>query len=95
MSATTTLSDAKRKLLEKLSKGIGSQSRVQAEQIAKRPSGVPTSLASSQEQVLNREDSVPQIPPLYNESVTIYRYGPLDIVALEWTSLRLRKASRK
>ncbi len=83
MSATTTLSDAKRKLLEKLSKGIGSQSRVQAEQIAKRPSGVPTSLASSQEQVLNREDSVPQIPPLYNESVTIYRYGPLDIVALE------------
>ena len=70
-------------LLEKYVRGEAFRSLPQASTITKRPAGAPAPLAPSQERILRRERQVPEIPPLYNESVTIYRFGALDIDALE------------
>ncbi len=51
--------------------------------IIRRAPETPAPLTVSQEQVVLREKLVPKIPPLYNESVTIYRFGPLDVNLLE------------
>ncbi len=51
--------------------------------IIRRLPDTPAPLTVSQEQVVLREKLVPKIPPLYNESVTIYRFGPLDVNLLE------------
>lgn len=79
----SALSEPKRKLLEKYLREGPVQAFGRASVIAPRPRGEPAPISFSQEQVLLREELVPGIPALYNESVTVYRYGPLDIEVLE------------
>ena len=79
----SALSEPKRKLLEKYLREGPAQALGRASVIAPRPKGEPTPVSLSQEQVLLREELVPAIPALYNESVTVYRYGPLNIEVLE------------
>lgn len=49
----------------------------------RRHPGEPTALAPAQEQLWLFERSNPGLPPLYNESFTIYRTGPLDVDVLQ------------
>ena len=77
-------------LLEKYVRGEAFRSLPQASTITKRPAGAPAPLAPSQERILRRERQVPEIPPLYNESVTIYRFGALDIGGMKSGELRIR-----
>lgn len=76
-------SESKRRLLEKYLREGTAQSFRGASAIGPRPDGEPAPLSLSQEQVLLREALVPRIPALYNESVTIHRFGRLDLDALE------------
>ena len=82
MSSVVSLSDAKRMVLQKYLRGELARG-VRMDRITKRPPETPAPLAVSQEQVVTREKLVPEIPPLYNESVTIYRFGSLDVDVLE------------
>lgn len=75
------LSEAKRKLLEKYLRGERAQTP--AESITRRPPAEPAPLSSTQQQLWLRETSVPGIPPLYNESITLNMAGPLDVVVFE------------
>lgn len=82
MPSATSLSEAKRRLLQKYARGeFAGQST--KDSITRRPPGTLAPLTPSQEQVVIREKQVPGIPPLYNESVTIYRFGSLDVNLLE------------
>lgn len=82
MSSVVALSDSKRILLQKYLRGEFAR-EFPKNSISKRPSETSAPLTLSQEQVVIREKLVPEIPPLYNESVTIYRFGSLDVDALE------------
>ena len=82
MAEAARFSDAKRKLLEKCLRGelvsIGTQSRA----ITRRPPGELAPLSLAQEQLWHRAQ-MHGIPPLYNESITVRRSGPLDVAVLE------------
>ena len=82
MSSVVSLSDAKRVLLQKYLRGEFAR-EFPRDTITKRPPDTLAPLTVSQEQVVIREQLVPEIPPLYNESVTIYRFGSLDVNVLE------------
>ena len=82
MSSLAPLSDAKRMLLQKYLRGEFAR-EFPTDNITKRPPDTLAPLTVSQEQVVLRERLVPEIPPLYNESVTIYRFGSLDVNLLE------------
>lgn len=82
MSSLAPLSDAKRFLLQKYLRGDFAR-EFPTDSIIRRPSEILAPLTVSQEQVVFREKLVPEIPPLYNESVTIYRFGSLDVNLLE------------
>ena len=82
MLSPAPLSDAKRTLLQKYLRGEFAR-EFPADGITKRPPDTLAPLTFSQEQVLLREKLVPEIPPLYNESVTVYRFGSLDVNLLE------------
>jgi|SRR5215467_14358006 len=82
MSSAVPLSDAKRTLLQKYLRGEFARELL-TDTISKRPPETLAPLSASQEQVVIREKLVPEIPPLYNESVTIYRFGSLDVNLLE------------
>lgn len=81
-SSVSPLSEVKRKLLERYRSGnlISVEDRSTA--ITRRPPDAPAPLSLAQEQLWRREQ-MEGIPPLYNESITIRRNGPLDIPALE------------
>jgi len=77
-----SLSEAKRSLLEKYLRGEFRQvSGTSAITRQIRESPPPLSLA--QQQVWLRSQMTAGMPPLYNESITIYRRGPLDVAALQ------------
>jgi hypothetical protein len=82
MSSLAPLSDAKRMLLQKYLRGEFAR-EFPADRITRRPPDTLAPLTVSQEQVVLREKFVPEIPSLYNESVTIYRFGSLDVNLLE------------
>jgi hypothetical protein len=82
MSSPAPLSDAKRMLLQKYLRGEFAR-EFPADRITRRPPDTLAPLTVSQEQVVLREKFVPEIPSLYNESVTIYRFGSLDVNLLE------------
>jgi hypothetical protein len=82
MSSVAPLSDAKRMLLQKYLRGEFAR-EFPLDSITRRPPETLAPLTVSQEQVVFREKLVPEIPPLYNESVTIYRFGSLDVNLLE------------
>ena len=80
MPEATPLSDTKRALLDRYSRGVGSD---RTGTIPRRPPGSVAPLTVAQEQLYRRELRVPRIPPLYNECVTLRMVGPLDVAALE------------
>jgi condensation domain-containing protein len=82
MSSAAPLSEAKRSLLQRYIRGEFAR-EFPSDSISKRPPQAPVPLTVSQEQVVIREKLVPAIPPLYNESVTVYRFGSLDVNLLE------------
>ncbi len=74
---TPVLSDAKRKLLEKLLRGGGSRTSAAQLPIPRRDPGAPTPVSLFQEQFWTHAQIV-QGQPLFNETMTIVRHGPLD-----------------
>ena len=80
MMQTTTLSDTKRRLLDALMRGENSTAE---RRIQRRPASEPARLALAQEEVWRRSIRAADAPPLYNETVTIHRQGPLDVQVLE------------
>lgn len=80
MPVTSELSEAKRSLLGKYHSG---KIVLPASRILPRKGGVLAPLTFSQEELWRREQRVPEIPPLYNECVTVRMRGQLDVTALE------------
>src|SRR5882757_11392857 len=78
---SSSLSEARRNLLEKCLRGQLSWRRVD-QLIPRRDPNEPVPLSYSQEQVWLHAQLVPDIP-LYNEPVTIHYSGDLDVPALE------------
>src|ERR1700681_3312935 len=79
------LSDAKRILLEKYLSGNAVRSREGKPQITPRPRGNTAPLSLAQEQVWLHGQMAPGGVPVYNETLTIRRSGPLNVAALERT----------
>ncbi len=82
-AAASTLSDAKRKLLGRISRGEFAKASASGQAISPRPIGEAAPLGLAQEQIWHRCLRAIDKPPLYNESITVYREGPLDIGILE------------
>lgn len=80
--ASSSLSEVKRKLLERYRRGDVVSGDRQSDRIIRRPLDEAAPLSLAQEQLWYREQ-VQEIPPLYNESITIRRKGPLDVSALQ------------
>jgi surfactin family lipopeptide synthetase A len=76
------LSDAKRQLIETYLCSDGLQTSAAKERIARRPTGEQPPLSSSQRQVWVHSQMAGNVP-IYNEPVTIYRRGPLEVAVLE------------
>jgi len=83
MATGSTLSEAKRKLLHSYVSGDRTPTFPGTCGISPRGSAAPAPLSLSQEQLLVRETSSPDIPPLYNECITLRMSGPLDVRVLE------------
>lgn len=83
MVTGSMLSEAKRKLLHSYLHGDRTPTFPGGWGISPRRSDEPAPLSLSQEQLLLRESSSPDIPPLYNECITLRMSGPLDVRALE------------
>jgi Condensation domain len=78
----TVLTEAKRReLLEGYLRAAGKGPR--GDRIVRRSQGNLAPLSWAQEELWRRELRVPEIPPLYNECVTLRMTGPLEVVALE------------
>jgi amino acid adenylation domain-containing protein len=81
MNAHASLSDSKRQLLEKMMRGGGERS-ARPSPIPPRASDAPVPLSADQRQVWLHAIMAPDVP-LYNESITIHRFGPFDRKAME------------
>jgi hypothetical protein len=77
------LSDAKRILLQKYLSGNAASSRESEPHITPRPRGNTAPLSLAQEQVWLHGQMAPPGVPVYNETLTVRRSGPLNVVALE------------
>jgi Condensation domain len=79
----SSLSGAKRRLLDKYLKGEirGTSSVTPA--VSHRPLGTPPPLSPVQEQVWRNAQAHTRAPSFYNESITIHRTGDLDVATLE------------
>jgi surfactin family lipopeptide synthetase A len=75
------LSDVKRKLIDKYLRDVV-QTSADQQHIPPRPPGEPVPLSFSQQQVWVHSQMAGDIP-IYNEAMTIYRRGPLDVAVLE------------
>src|SRR5713226_8177654 len=81
----TQLSEAKHALLQRYLRGELPRTSAGPSAIIARKDRTPVPLSLAQEQVWLRAQHLgPDRPPLYNESITIYRKGKLDVAALEW-----------
>jgi Condensation domain len=76
------LSEAKRKLLEGYLRGDHAGQEVVCS-IPLRPRGEPCPLSLVQEHVWRRAQLCTDMPPFYNESITVHRNGPVNLRALE------------
>jgi amino acid adenylation domain-containing protein len=83
MKESATLSEAKRKLLEKFQRGASSDAHSFANRIERRPSGTPAFASLAQEQIWRSTQSAIIPKPAFNESITVYRQGPLDVQVLQ------------
>jgi len=82
MPDAVNLSETKRNLLQKYLRGEFCQASG-ASTITRRIREIPAPVSLSQQQVWLRSQITAGMPPLYNESITIYRRGPLDVAALQ------------
>ncbi len=78
-----TLSESKKELLEKLLRG-GSPISVRRHDIPRRPAGIDVPVSYGQQQIWLHSQLSTEVP-IYNDPITIYRYGLLDRNALERT----------
>lgn len=74
--------DAKRALLDKYVRVQLAENAKQEASIGPRPSGEPAPISFNQQQVWLHAQMASDIP-LYNEAITIYRQGPLDVAVLQ------------
>ena len=81
MNAQAALSDSKRQLLEKMMRGGGERADKPAP-IAPRAANAAIPLSADQRQVWLHAIMAPDMP-LYNESITIHRFGSFDRGAME------------
>jgi len=82
MANDTQLSDAKRDLLQRYLQQASAPASGSSSQIPRRKHNGPAPLTLAQEQIW-RNAQRPGVPPFYNESITIYRKGPLDVALFE------------
>jgi len=80
VNAHVALSASKRQLLEKMMRG-GAERSDRPAPIAPRPKGAPIPLSADQRQVWLHAIMAPDVP-LYNESITIHRFGAFDADAM-------------
>ncbi len=83
MPDQTNSSKAKRDLLEKYLRGEIPSSLESRNGIAPRKTGNIAPLSVTQQQVWLHHHIVPEDIPVYNETLTIHRTGPLDPAVLE------------
>ncbi|PYT21861.1 MAG: condensation protein [Acidobacteria bacterium] len=83
MPEAAPLSEEKRNLLQKYLRGEVGQSSGKSSGITRRSPGDTAPLSLTQQELWLRELHVPGIPPLYNECITLYMKGPLDVAVLE------------
>jgi len=83
MPEDTPLSEGKRRLLERYLRGEVARLSGEPGKIGRRPAGEAPPLSLGQKELWFRELRVPDIPPLYNECITLYMKGPLDVAVLE------------
>jgi len=83
VQGSTPLSEAKLRLLQRYLSGGASRTVAASRLITPRPSGEPALLSLSQEQLVLREGSMANIPPLYNECITLRIKRPLEVALLE------------
>ena len=77
-----TLSDSKKELLDKLLHGRNLAASTKLPGIPHRPAGSDVPMSYGQEQLWIHSQFATDIP-IYNDPITIYRYGPMDRAALE------------
>src|SRR2546423_2957839 len=85
MPDQSNLSQAKRSLLEKYLRGEMPGSPEGQNRITPRERGATVPLSLSQQQVWFHHHLAPDDVPVYNETLTIHRNGPLNVAALERT----------
>ncbi|PYX45925.1 MAG: non-ribosomal peptide synthetase, partial [Acidobacteria bacterium] len=85
MSDQTNLSDAKRSLLAKYLRGEMARAPENRSRIVARPTSDVAPLSLSQQQVWLHHHIAPDDAPVYNETLTIHRSGPLHVRAIERT----------
>jgi len=83
MSAITPFSETKRKLLEMCLRGDRRVNSTDLPPISRRASGSPPPLSLAQEQIWLSLQEPRDLPPVYNESITLHRLGPLNVAVLE------------
>lgn len=83
MAGVAALSEAKRNLLQSYLGAGTVQPRVAPSLITASSSSEPAPLTISQEQLIRREISRPDVPALYNECIQLRMLGPLNVPALE------------
>lgn len=76
------LSDAKRELLARMLRGEGGAGAPAVPPIPPRAAGATIPLSADQRQVWLHAAMAPDVP-LYNESITIHRFGSFDLAAME------------
>jgi hypothetical protein len=79
---SNTRSDSKKELLEKLLLGRTLAAPARIHGIGCRPSETPTPMSYGQEQLWVHSQFAHEVP-IYNDPITMYRYGPMDRTALE------------
>src|ERR1700683_128390 len=77
-----TLSASKKKLLDKLRRGRNLSASPKVERIPRRPPGNDVPMSYGQEQLWIHSQFAAGVP-IYNDPITMYRYGPMDRTALE------------
>src|SRR5258708_3074775 len=77
------LSEAKRKLLDAYLRGDAKGTSGASLPITRSATGTPAPLSLAHEQVWPRSLPPADPPPLFNETITVYREGPLDVHVLE------------
>ena len=82
MTSKPALSDAKRQLLERMMRGEGREQAAPVPPVTPRPADAAIPLSADQRQIWLHASMAPEAP-LYNESITIHRFGSFDLDAMK------------